>query len=53
MLLSNVVQIVHFGVEAVYKQSQEALSVLKAVAGLLYELCGLGDLLLKFQVLLT
>lgn len=53
MLLSYVVQIMHFWIETVHKKSQEAFPILEAMARTLYKLCGLQYLILVFNVLLT
>ena len=53
MLLSYIVQIMHFWVETVNKKSQEAFPILEAMARMLYELCSLRYLILVFNILLT
>lgn len=53
MLLSYVVQIMHFRIETVNKKSQEAFPVLEAMARMLYKLCSLRYLILVFTILFT
>lgn len=51
--LPDIVQIMHFWIEAVDKKGQEAFPVLKAVARMLYKLDGVQDLVLVLHILLT
>lgn len=53
VLLSYVVQIMHFWIETVNKKSQEAFPILQAMARMLYKLCGLRYLILVFNILFT
>lgn len=53
VLLSYVVQKMHFWIETVNKKSQEAFPILEAMARMLYKLCSLRYLLLVFTILLT
>lgn len=53
MLLSYVVQIMHFWIETVNKKGQEALPILETMARKVYKLHGLRYLILVFNILLT
>ena len=53
MLLSDVVQIMHFWIETVNEKSQEAFPILEAMARVLYKLGSLQYLVLVFNILLT
>lgn len=53
LLLSYVVQIMHFWIEPVNKKSQEAFPILETMARMLYKLHGLQNVILVFNILLT